>query len=166
MKDGLASPVGKYGGGGGAGASSAAACAASLTAAHVDSVAERGEGGAAPEAVVDLAVNGPGLGRRWTLGDFDIGRPLGRGKFGNVYLCRLKEANFIVALKVLQKGQLLGVSKRDLKALSIELDACKLTCTALRGAACVPLLHGFRKCICVCASHIYLYYRVKKFMSI
>ena len=39
--------------------------------------------------------------------------------------------------QVLQKGQLLGVSKRDLKALSIELDACKLTCTALRGAALV-----------------------------
>ena len=68
--------------------------------------------------------------------------------------------------QVMQKPQLLGVSTRDLKALSIELDACKLTCTALRGAACVPLLHGFRKCICVCASHIYLYYRVKKFMSI
>jgi aurora kinase len=47
-------------------------------------------------------------GRHWTLGDFDIGRPLGRGKFGNVYLVRLKDQrNFILALKVLQKSQLM-----------------------------------------------------------
>ena len=26
--------------------------------------------------------------RQWTLEDFDIGRPLGKGKFGNVYLTR------------------------------------------------------------------------------
>ena len=37
---------------------------------------------------------------RWQLSDFDIGRPLGRGKFGNVYLAREKESKFIVALKV------------------------------------------------------------------
>ena len=42
--------------------------------------------------------------------------------------------------QVLHKGQLLGVSKRDLKALSLELNACKLTCTALRGAALVKFL--------------------------
>ncbi|RRT79462.1 hypothetical protein B296_00008762 [Ensete ventricosum] len=28
--------------------------------------------------------------RRWTLNDFDIGMPLGRGKFGHVYLAREK----------------------------------------------------------------------------
>ena len=32
--------------------------------------------------------------------DFDIGRPLGKGKFGNVYLAREKQSKFIVALKV------------------------------------------------------------------
>jgi len=46
-------------------------------------------------------------GKRWTLADFDIGRPLGRGKFGNVYLARVKShTQFIVALKVLMKAQL------------------------------------------------------------
>ena len=40
--------------------------------------------------------------RRWQLEDFDIGKPLGRGKFGNVYLAREKNSKFIVALKVLQ----------------------------------------------------------------
>lgn len=28
--------------------------------------------------------------KRWTLNDFDIGKPLGRGKFGHVYLAREK----------------------------------------------------------------------------
>jgi len=44
--------------------------------------------------------------RRWQLGDFDIGKPLGRGKFGNVYLAREKQSGYIVALKVLFKNQL------------------------------------------------------------
>ena len=35
-----------------------------------------------------------------TLNDFDIGRPLGKGKFGNVYLARLNSNNLVVALKV------------------------------------------------------------------
>ncbi|KAK9880048.1 hypothetical protein WA026_008559 [Henosepilachna vigintioctopunctata] len=41
---------------------------------------------------------------KWTLGDFDIGKPLGRGKFGNVYLAREKRSKFVVALKVLFKS--------------------------------------------------------------
>lgn len=31
--------------------------------------------------------------KRWTLKDFDIGKPLGRGKFGHVYLAREKKVN-------------------------------------------------------------------------
>lgn len=38
--------------------------------------------------------------RSWQLTDFDIGKPLGRGKFGNVYLAREKQSKYIVALKV------------------------------------------------------------------
>ncbi|KAL8254351.1 hypothetical protein R6Q59_032572 [Mikania micrantha] len=44
--------------------------------------------------------------KRWTLNDFDIGKPLGRGKFGHVYIAREKRSNHIVALKVLFKSQL------------------------------------------------------------
>ncbi|KFK29895.1 hypothetical protein AALP_AA7G192400 [Arabis alpina] len=44
--------------------------------------------------------------KRWNLSDFDIGKPLGRGKFGHVYLAREKRSNHIVALKVLFKSQL------------------------------------------------------------
>ena len=45
-------------------------------------------------------------GTRWKLADFEIGRPLGSGKFGNVYLAREKESKYVVALKVLKKEQL------------------------------------------------------------
>lgn len=38
--------------------------------------------------------------RQLRISDFEIGRPLGKGKFGNVYLARIKGINFIVALKV------------------------------------------------------------------
>jgi len=47
-----------------------------------------------------------GAEKRWTLDDFDIGKPLGRGKFGNVYLAREKQSKYVVALKVLYKSQL------------------------------------------------------------
>lgn len=43
---------------------------------------------------------------RWNLENFDIGRPLGKGKFGNVYLARERQSKFILALKVLFKKQL------------------------------------------------------------
>jgi len=43
---------------------------------------------------------------RWTLGDFEVGRKLGAGRFGNVYLAREKVSRCLVALKVLEKAQL------------------------------------------------------------
>ncbi|UYV81981.1 AURKB [Cordylochernes scorpioides] len=42
----------------------------------------------------------------FTLDDFQIGRPLGKGKFGRVYLAREKKSKVIVALKVFFKSQL------------------------------------------------------------
>jgi serine/threonine protein kinase len=38
--------------------------------------------------------------KEWSLDNFDIGKPLGKGKFGNVYLAREKKSKFILALKV------------------------------------------------------------------
>lgn len=46
-----------------------------------------------------------GVGK-WQLSNFDIGRPLGRGKFGNVYCAREKDTKFVVALKVMFKKQI------------------------------------------------------------
>nr|CCA19686.1 auroralike protein kinase putative [Albugo laibachii Nc14] len=42
----------------------------------------------------------------WKLSDFEIGKPLGKGKFGSVYLAREKKSKYVIALKVLQKQQL------------------------------------------------------------
>uniref|UniRef100_A0AC35TNR0 Aurora kinase n=1 Tax=Rhabditophanes sp. KR3021 TaxID=114890 RepID=A0AC35TNR0_9BILA len=44
--------------------------------------------------------------KMWVLDDFEIGRCLGKGKFGNVYLAREKHSRFVVALKVLFKEQI------------------------------------------------------------
>jgi serine/threonine protein kinase len=38
--------------------------------------------------------------KKWSLKDFEIGKPLGRGKFGDVYLARERKSKFIVAIKV------------------------------------------------------------------
>ena len=43
--------------------------------------------------------------------DFEFGTKLGKGKFGDVYVAREKRTNFIVAIKVLNKGLI-----RQLKA--------------------------------------------------
>ncbi|PKK17627.1 aurora kinase C, partial [Columba livia] len=43
--------------------------------------------------------------RTFTLDDFEIGRPLGKGKFGSVYLAREQSTKFLVALKILFKSQ-------------------------------------------------------------
>ncbi|KAK0039185.1 serine/threonine protein kinase [Biomphalaria pfeifferi] len=37
----------------------------------------------------------------WTLDDFEIGRLLGRGKFGQVWLARERKSGFVVALKII-----------------------------------------------------------------
>ena len=41
----------------------------------------------------------------WSLKCFDIGKPLGKGKFGSVYLAREKKEKFIVAIKVRAAGK-------------------------------------------------------------
>ncbi|KPM07553.1 aurora kinase A-like protein [Sarcoptes scabiei] len=38
--------------------------------------------------------------------DFEIGKPIGKGRFGHVYLARTKKEKYLVALKVLHKDQL------------------------------------------------------------
>lgn len=59
-----------------------------------------------PAAATPAAATSAKSARKWTLDDFEIGRPLGKGKFGNVYLAREKKSHYIVALKVLFKSQL------------------------------------------------------------
>ncbi|CAE6520784.1 unnamed protein product [Rhizoctonia solani] len=67
------------------------------------------------EAAMDLALdssissiyNGNRPTREWHLTDFDMGRPLGKGKFGRVYMVRTKcPPQYIVALKCLYKSEI------------------------------------------------------------
>ncbi|CAF4437210.1 unnamed protein product [Rotaria sp. Silwood2] len=44
--------------------------------------------------------------RQWTINDFEIGSPLGRGRFGHVYCVREKKSKYIVALKAIIKDQI------------------------------------------------------------
>lgn len=60
--------------------------------------------------------------RRWSLKDFDVGRPLGKGKFGRVFLAREKTSNYVVALKILFKSELSenGVEKQLRREIEIQ----------------------------------------------
>jgi serine/threonine protein kinase len=61
--------------------------------------------------------------KRWSITDFEIGRPLGRGKFGHVYLAREKESKYIVALKIMFKKQLLASQIEHQLRREIEIQA-------------------------------------------
>lgn len=39
----------------------------------------------------------------WSLDDFDVGKRMGRGKFGRVYAAKIKNTDYVVALKTLSK---------------------------------------------------------------
>ncbi|KAI0785119.1 other/AUR protein kinase [Abortiporus biennis] len=84
----------------------------------------RGEkvyGEAAAELALDSSVCGIRPTREWHLTDFDIGRPLGKGKFGRVYMVRTKvEPRYILALKCLYKSEI--VQSRVEKQIRREIE--------------------------------------------
>ena len=49
-----------------------------------------------------------GITNQFSISDFHIGKKLGTGKFGRVYLVKEKKTNFICALKLLSKKQLVS----------------------------------------------------------
>ncbi|KAK2059415.1 kinase-like protein [Colletotrichum caudatum] len=57
------------------------------------------------KSTISLIVE-PSTPKIFHLGMFEIGRPLGKGKFGRVYLARERTSGFICALKVLHKNEL------------------------------------------------------------
>ncbi|KAK4106174.1 Pkinase-domain-containing protein [Parathielavia hyrcaniae] len=68
-------------------------------------------------------VDQPLIPKQFHLGMFEIGRPLGKGKFGRVYLARERSSNFICALKVLYKSELQqgsGVEKQVRREIEIQ----------------------------------------------
>ncbi|KAI9507245.1 kinase-like protein [Russula earlei] len=85
---------------------------------------KRGEvvrGEAAQDLALDSSVSRTRPTREWHLTDFDIGRPLGKGKFGRVYMVRTKvEPNYILALKCLYKSEI--VQSRVEKQIRREIE--------------------------------------------
>lgn len=59
----------------------------------------------------------------WKISDFDIGRQLGRGKFGNVYLAREKKSKYLVALKVIYKAQITSIYVQNQLKREIEIQS-------------------------------------------
>ncbi|CAM9698360.1 unnamed protein product [Phaeothamnion confervicola] len=76
-----------------------------------------------PQRVKLRAGDAAKVGRHWTLNDFEIGRPLGRGKFGSVYLARERKSRYILALKVLQKSQLVKAGVEHQLRREIEIQS-------------------------------------------
>ncbi|CAP24824.3 Protein CBR-AIR-2 [Caenorhabditis briggsae] len=61
-----------------------------------------------PQILQTKSKNTPNKGGKLSINDFEIGRPLGKGKFGSVYLARTKTGHFHCAIKVLFKSQLIS----------------------------------------------------------
>ncbi|KND95198.1 Serine/threonine-protein kinase ark1 [Tolypocladium ophioglossoides CBS 100239] len=76
----------------------------------------------ADEALAVALVEQPSLPKSFHLGMFEIGRPLGKGKFGRVYLARERTSGFICALKVLHKSELQvgGVERQVRREIEIQ----------------------------------------------
>ena len=65
----------------------------------------------------------PTIPERWHLGMFEIGKPLGKGKFGRVYLARERSSGFVCALKVLYKSELQQSRVRKQVRREIEIQS-------------------------------------------
>lgn len=59
----------------------------------------------------------------FSIRDFEVGRALGKGKFGNVYLARENNSKYIVALKVLSKKQLIKHNLQHQLRREIEIQS-------------------------------------------
>lgn len=60
---------------------------------------------------------------KWSIDDFEIGCPMGRGKFGRVYLAREKTTHVMVALKMLFKSEIVKGRMEHQLLREIEIQA-------------------------------------------
>ncbi|KAK6089976.1 hypothetical protein P3W45_001022 [Vairimorpha bombi] len=56
----------------------------------------------------------------FTIDDFELGKPLGRGKFGDVWMAREKSKGYIVALKIIKRSSIL--TKETAKQIRREIE--------------------------------------------
>ena len=77
--------------------------------------AVRGAANNASEKVFDCT--------QWSIDNFEIGMPLGRGKFGHVYLVREKVSKYVMTIKVLYKSQLLKCRMTEQLRREVEIHS-------------------------------------------
>ncbi|KAB5558304.1 serine/threonine-protein kinase [Coniochaeta sp. 2T2.1] len=65
----------------------------------------------------------PLVPKQFHLGMFEIGRPLGKGKFGRVYLARERTTGFVCALKTLYKSELQNSSAEKQVRREVEIQS-------------------------------------------
>lgn len=72
--------------------------------------------------ITTLSLTKQPTAEKFHLGMFEIGRSLGKGKFGRVYLARDRRSGFICALKVLHKDEILQdrVEKQVMREIEIQ----------------------------------------------
>ncbi|XP_014281934.1 aurora kinase C [Halyomorpha halys] len=61
--------------------------------------------------------------KKWSLDNFEIGKALGKGKFGCVYVAREKKSRYVVALKVIFKSQVTQAKLEHQLRREIEIQA-------------------------------------------
>lgn len=73
--------------------------------------------------------------KHFHLGMFEIGRPLGKGKFGRVYLVRERSSGYICALKTLYKAefQQCQLERQVLREIEIQTNLCHPNILKLHG---------------------------------
>ncbi|KAF7371049.1 Kinase-like protein [Mycena sanguinolenta] len=80
-------------------------------------------GEAAEDLALDSSLSRTSPTQEWSLHSFDMGRPLGKGKFGRVYMVRTKSSpKYILALKTLFKSELVKnkVEKQTRREIEIQ----------------------------------------------
>jgi serine/threonine protein kinase len=72
--------------------------------------------------MIEHAASRIGNPKKWTIEDFEIRCPLGRGRFGRVYLACDKNFDIMVAIKVFHKSQIMksGVEHQVLREIKIQ----------------------------------------------
>ncbi|KAI8092961.1 kinase-like domain-containing protein [Halteromyces radiatus] len=61
--------------------------------------------------------------KEWSTDDFDVGKHLGTGKFGNVYMAREKQSRQVVAMKILIKKELQEAGVAHFLRREVEIHA-------------------------------------------
>jgi serine/threonine protein kinase len=88
--------------------------------------------------LLEEIVSRNGKTKEWNRNDFEVGCPLGRGKFGRVYLARVKSNHLIVAIKVLYKSEIRksNVEHQVLREIEIQTHLKHTNILSLRTYFC------------------------------